>query len=76
MKEYDLKPDHNCPECKSGVLFDPEKSLTPELPPTGGDYEFADSSVTLQCNNCGSSIKSTYKRRYWLDTGKVTYVEY
>lgn len=71
---YDLKPGDLCPECGNGSLFDPDYSNI-SLPPTGGDFEYVLSTVSLQCENCKIEINSSYKSCFDLETKTVRYIK-
>ena len=73
MKQYNLDPGDNCPDCGASGLINPEEDC-PMLPPTGGDFEYVDSQpVWLHCTTCGNKWETDLVSRYWLDTGATEY---
>ncbi len=45
-----------CPACKKDFEL-PPLSLSFSLPPTGGDYEWMEGTVKLECPHCPANLK-------------------
>lgn len=74
MEKNELFPGDICRECGKGKLFDPDSKESPILPPTGGDYDWAETSIVLICDRCKTKFDTIIKRRYRLGSGKIEYI--
>jgi len=59
-----------CPACQKDFKL-PPLSLSVSLPPTGGDYEWMEGTVELQCPHCYAELKVVVRQTLRGETLKI-----